>query len=249
MSVPQFPEIWREFAHIRDVIYRQRRFRHWLQSIAADSQATLDAHPESREYIFDHGWAHMKRVCRTLMKLLLQIGQPDLLYPACLAALTHDVGICRGKDGHAERSSELSVNFLSRLGLLRTYEIRHQVADAIRYHGDGGPHPTLLTAALAIADKIDLCRARALHPDSPVCQIRSYFTTFHAPTLTIGFYLANKRGRDSFFLIPKTYDVPKHLCHVLGWKLRFLVDGHPDNFSDRQHYHGVVYHHRGKVIS
>lgn len=241
MDAHQFPEFWREFAPVRDAIYRQRRFRGWLRGIAAHNQASLDAHPESREFIFDHGWAHMKRVCRTVMKLLLQIGQPNLLYPACLAALTHDVGTYQGKDGHALRSCELSINFLSRLGLLRTYEIRRLVADAIRYHSDGGPHPDLLTAALAIADKIDLCRARALHPDSPVCQIKSYFTAFHDQTLTIGFYLTGKRGRDSFFLIPKTYDVPKHLCRVLGWKLRFLLDGHPDNFSDRDQYQGVVY--------
>lgn len=209
------------------------RYRDWM-ALMADQQNFSRRPAWHKQFAFDHGVDHMIRVARTTGRLLKELyAQKDWIRLGMIAGLVHDIGFARGKVDHAQRSAWWAERFLRSLHVVSKRGLP-MLLQAVANHGDGGMTPTLVGAVLAIADKADLCRQRCLFPEeSPVSWIDSYQVHWCSGVLRFDYTLLDPAGRDSFYLIPKTLDVPQRLAGMFGWRVEFWINGKLDAFTDR----------------
>lgn len=108
----------------------------------------------------DNGWAHhdlkhVKNVAYMVEKILKNLNYDEnFIEEAKIAAILHDTGCIKGKDGHAERSYEFAKIYLEKNNIKLTYQ--KPVLEAIKIHSNGFDTDNIIALALIFSDKLDI---------------------------------------------------------------------------------------------
>lgn len=112
----------------------------------------------------DKGWAHhdfnhVNNVALLTEKLLRDLKYDEkFIEEAKVAAILHDTGSIKGKDGHAFRSYEFAKQYFKDNNI--KLENEELVLDAIKTHSDGFDTDNIIALALIISDKLDIKHTR-----------------------------------------------------------------------------------------
>lgn len=112
----------------------------------------------------DKGWAHhdfnhVNNVALLTEKLLRDLKYDEkFIEEAKVAAILHDTGSIKGKDGHAFRSYEFAKQYFKDNNI--KLENEELVLDAIKTHSDGFDTDNIIALSLIISDKLDIKHTR-----------------------------------------------------------------------------------------
>lgn len=112
----------------------------------------------------DKGWAHhnfnhVNNVAILIENLLRDLNYDEsFIEEAKVAAILHDTGSIKGKDGHAFRSYEFAKQYFKDNNI--KLENEELVLDAIKTHSDGFDTDNIIALALIISDKLDIKHTR-----------------------------------------------------------------------------------------
>jgi len=112
----------------------------------------------------DKGWAHhdfdhVNNVALLTEKLLSDLNyDKKFIEEAKIAAILHDTGSIKGKDGHAFRSYEFAKQYFEDNNI--NLENEELVLEAIKIHSDGFDTDNIIALALIISDKLDIKHTR-----------------------------------------------------------------------------------------
>lgn len=183
----------------------------------------------------------MDRVANNVYKLLKEYNINQYTCKlGYIAGLIHDIGMINGKKGHAEQGAEMAKMFLKELDLISMNDIKI-IVEAIKNHGNVGNTIDTVTLILAICDKVDMCKKRAIGNLSPIQFIENYTIEIQDNTLRISYIMNDLKGKEGLYIIPKSIDIPKNLGTKLGLKVEFYINGKNDKFEDRAEYKGQTY--------
>ena len=223
---------------IKQKIISDTEYQKWMKEIANYEGSFANSSEFNNQIALDHGIEHMNRVAMNVYKLMQEYGcdstSCDLGY---IAGLIHDIGIINGKKNHAQNGSLMVRPFLKRLDILSDVEIE-KIEYAVAHHGSGENTDNEIALFLAIADKIDMCKARSLGNSSPIQEIESYHTTISHNTLNIYYELSSLKGLEGLYIIPKSIDVPKNIANKLGMQIKFYINNQEEDFASRYNYTG-----------
>ena len=76
---------------------------------------------------------------------------------------------------------------------------------------------------------------------SPIQLIENYRININNKILQIHYTMANLKGKEGLYIIPKSIDIPKTLGENLGLKVEFYINGQFEKFKDRKKYKGEIY--------
>lgn len=89
-----------------------------------------------------------------------------------IAAILHDTGANKGKDGHAYRSYVFAKDYLVRKKIKLQYE--NEVLEAIKIHSDGFNTDNIMALALILSDKLDVKSNRITKEGEKIIGNRQY---------------------------------------------------------------------------
>ncbi len=230
-----------ELLNIKQRIISDNEYKNWMKKISNLQNEFAISSNFNNKVALDHGMEHMDRVAKNVYKLLKEYDcRENICILGYIAGLIHDIGMIKGKKGHAENGASMSKIFLEKLQLVNKKNILI-VTNAIKNHGNGGINPDVITAFLAISDKVDMCKKRSLGNLSPIQLIENYRININNKILQINYTMANLKGKEGLYIIPKSIDIPKTLGENLGLKVEFYINGQFEEFKDRKKYKGEIY--------
>ena len=108
----------------------------------------------------EHSFPHLCHTAETAAKILQELGHSnEIIELAKIAGLLHDIGNMINRSFHAASGAEIARTILERFGM--PYKDIGTVCSAIGNHDEGSGKPVnTISAALIIADKIDVRRSR-----------------------------------------------------------------------------------------
>lgn len=231
----------KELLDIKQKIIEDKEYKIWMEKIAKVEKEFAISSKFNNMVALDHGIKHMDRVANNVYKLLKEYNCDnhtcELGY---ITGLVHDIGMIKGKKGHAENGSKLAENYLIKFDFLNEKDIL-QITTAIRNHGNGGENPDEITAFLAISDKADMCKARSLGNLSPIQYIDDYALKLENGVLQIRYIISNNKGKEGLYIIPKSIDIPEKLGRKVGLRVEFYINNKLEKFEDREEYAGEIY--------
>lgn len=226
---------------IKEKIILDEEYKIWMQEIAEVEREFAISSEFNNKVALDHGIKHMDRVANNVYKLLKEYNCDEhTCILGYITGLVHDIGMIKGKKGHAENGSELAKGFLQKFDFINEKDIL-KITNAIKNHGNGGENPDELTAFLAISDKADMCKARYLGNLSPIQFIDEYKLKLEKNVLELRYIISNNKGKEGLYTIPKSIDIPKKIGKELGLKVEFYINGEIEEFKDREKFKGKVY--------
>lgn len=230
-----------ELLNIKNQIIEDTKYKLWMEEIAkVEKEFAISSKFNNREAL-DHGIKHMDRVANNVYKLLKEYNCDNhTCMLGYVTGLVHDIGMIKGKKGHAENGSKLAENYLRKYDFLNEKDIL-QITSAIKNHGNGGENPDEITAFLAISNKVDMCKARSLGNLSPIQYIDDYNLKLENGVLQIRYTISNNKGKEGLYIIPKSIDIPEKLGRKLGLKVEFYINNKLEKFEDREEYAGEIY--------
>lgn len=106
-----------------------------------------------------HDLNHVINVAELVKRLLEALNyDKEFIDEAQVAAILHDTGCIKGKEGHPFRSYEYAENYLEKNNIkLKNQEM---VLDAIKNHSNGFDTDNIITLTLILADKLDVKKTR-----------------------------------------------------------------------------------------
>lgn len=230
-----------ELLDIKQKIISNNQYKNWMKRISSIENEFATSSVFNNKVALDHGTEHMNRVANNVYKLLKEYNlNQETCKLGYIAGLIHDIGMINGKKGHAEQGAEMAKMFLRELDLIDISDIKI-LADAIKNHGYGGNTTDTITLILAICDKADMCKKRALGDLSPIQFIENYTVEIQDSTLRISYIMNDLKGKEGLYIIPKSIDIPKTLGTKLGLKVEFYINGKYEKFEDRAEYKGQTY--------
>ncbi len=113
----------------------------------------------------EHGLRHVSNVSRDAGAILRELGYPERdVRLAEIAGFLHDMGAAINRNQHEQTGAILAMQVLEELGM--PFDEVLDVATAIgNHHEETGEPVTEITAALILADKIDVHRSRVVQQD------------------------------------------------------------------------------------
>lgn len=163
-----------ELLNIKQKIIEDTKYKLWMKEIAKVEKEFAISSKFNNMVALDHGIKHMDRVANNVYKLLKEYNcNNHTCILGYVTGLVHDIGMIKGKKGHAENGSKLAEIYLKKFDFLNEKDIM-QITKAIKNHGNGGENPDEIIAFLAISDKADMCKARSLGNLSPIQYIDDY---------------------------------------------------------------------------
>lgn len=230
-----------ELLQIKEKIISDKEYRTWMQEISNVEKEFAISSEFNNKVALDHGIHHMDRVANNLYNLLKEYNcDKHTCFLGYITGLVHDIGMIKGKKGHAENGSNLAKVFLKKFDFINAEDIL-KITNAIKNHGDGGKKPDELTAFLAISDKADMCKARSLGNLSPIQFIDEYKLKLEKDVLELRYIISNNKGKEGLYIIPKSIDIPNKLGSELGLKVEFYINGKIEDFKDRENFKGRIY--------
>lgn len=230
-----------ELLNIKNQIIEDTKYKLWIEEIAKVEKEFAISSKFNNMVALDHGIKHMDRVANNVYKLLKEYNCDNhTCMLGYVTGLVHDIGMIKGKKGHAENGSKLAENYLRKYDFLNEKDIL-QITSAIKNHGNGGENPDEITAFLAISDKADMCKARSLGNLSPIQYIDDYNLKLENGVLQIRYTISNNKGKEGLYIIPKSIDISEKLGRKLGLKVEFYINNKLEKFEDREEYDGEIY--------
>lgn len=226
---------------IKQKIISDIEYQKWMNEIAIIENEFANSSDFNNKIALDHGIEHMNRVAINTYKLMNEYGcDKSTCTLGYIAGLVHDIGIIYGKKNHAAAGSDMVEAFLKRFDFLDNIEIE-KIKNAIAVHSDGENAKNDIGLFLSVADKIDMCKERLLGKSSPIQDIISYSTNINNNTLEIHYEMLSPKGIEALYMIPKSIDVPTKIANSLGIKIKFYINGKPENFVNRNEYNEKIY--------
>jgi metal-dependent HD superfamily phosphatase/phosphodiesterase len=112
----------------------------------------------------EHGQRHASTVGASAQNLLLRLGYPERMAElAAIAGYLHDIGNVVNRIDHGHTSGLLVYDLLRRQGMPIDEVV--EVMTAVGHHEDNSLPVSEISAAVIIADKADVHRARVRNPD------------------------------------------------------------------------------------
>lgn len=230
-----------ELLDIKQKIISNNQYKNWMKRISNIENEFTTSSIFNNKVALDHGIEHMDRVANNIYKLLKEYNVNQATCKlGYIAGLLHDIGMINGKKGHAEQGAKMAKMFLEELNLIDISDIKI-IVEAIKNHGDGGNTIDIVSSILAICDKLDMCKKRALGNLSPIQLIENYTVEIKYNTLQISYIMNDLKGKEGLYIIPKSIDIPKTLGKKLGLEVEFYINGNYEEFRDRVDYIGPIY--------
>ena len=230
-----------ELLNIKNQIIEDKEYKIWMEKIAKVEYEFAISSKFNNMVTLDHGIKHMDRDANNVYKLLKEYNCNN---HTCIlgyaTGLVHDIGMIKGKKGHAENGSKLAEIYLKKFDFLNEKDIM-QITNPIKNHGNGGENPDEITAFLAISDKADMCKARSLGNLSPIQYIDDYNLRLENGILQMHYTISNNKGKEGLYIIPKSIDIPEKLGKKLGLKVEFYINNKLEKFENREEYAGEIY--------
>ena len=200
-----------ELLNIKNQIIEDKEYKIWMKEIAKVEKEFAISSKFNNMVALDHGIKHMDRVANNVYKLLKEYNcNNHTCILGYVTGLVHDIGMIKGKKGHAENGSKLAEIYLKKFDFLNEKDIM-QITKAIKNHGNGGENPDEIIAFLAISDKADMCKARSLGNLSPIQYIDDYNLRLENGILQMHYTISNNKGKEGLYIIPKSIDIPEKL--------------------------------------
>lgn len=118
-----------------------------------------------------HNYNHVINVANIIEKVLTQLDySKDIIEEAKVAAILHDAGVIKGKDGHAQRSFEFAKDYIERKNISLKY--KEEVLEAIKTHSVGFDTDNIIALVLILADKLDITKKRVTEAGHQVVGMR-----------------------------------------------------------------------------
>lgn len=177
----------------------------------------------------DKGWAHhdFNHVCNVAIlteKLLRDLNYSEkFIEEAKAAAILHDTGSIKGKEGHALRSYEFAKQYFEDNNL--ELENEELVLDAIKSHSDGFDTDNIMALALIISDKLDIKYTRVAKAGYNVegmrqmQYIKDIVVNIDKNVLSVDFIcdeLINKKELEEFYFVKKVFKAIKAFANKMG---------------------------------
>ena len=230
-----------ELLNIKNQIIEDKEYKIWMEKIAKVEYEFAISSKFNNMVTLDHGIKHMDRDANNVYKLLKEYNcNNHTCILGYVTGLVHDIGMIKGKKGHAENGSKLAEIYLKKFDFLNEKDIM-QITNPIKNHGNGGENPDEITAFLAISDKADMCKARSLGNLSPIQYIDDYNLRLENGILQMHYTISNNKGKEGLYIIPKSIDIPEKLGKKLGLKVEFYINNKLEKFEDREEYAGEIY--------
>ena len=106
-----------------------------------------------------HNYDHVLNVSSIVEDILRLLNYDEnFIYKAKIAAILHDTGVLQGKDDHAYRSYEFSLNYFNENSI--SFDEIDLVLEAIKIHSDGFDTDNIIALVLILADKLDIKKTR-----------------------------------------------------------------------------------------
>ena len=120
-----------------------------------------------------HDFNHVTNVAKLVRELLESLNFDDkFIDEAQVAAILHDTGCIKGKEGHPERSYEYAKEYLEKNNIHLKNE--SMVLEAIKNHSNGFDTNNIITLTLILADKLDIKKTRISTEGCKVIGNRQY---------------------------------------------------------------------------
>lgn len=120
-----------------------------------------------------HDFNHVLNVANLVKQILEMLEyDDDFIYRARIAAILHDTGALKGKEGHALRSYEFAKEYFNRKNIM--FDNIEQVLEAIKIHSDGFDTNNIIALALILADKLDIKYTRVAKAGKSVVGNRQF---------------------------------------------------------------------------
>lgn len=230
-----------ELLNIKNQIIEDKEYKIWMEKIAKVEYEFAISSKFNNMVTLDHGIKHMDRDANNVYKLLKEYNcNNHTCILGYVTGLVHDIGMIKGKKGHAENGSKLAEIYLKKFDFLNEKDIM-QITNPIKNHGNGGENPDEITAFLAISDKADMCKARSLGNLSPIQYIDDYNLRLENGILQMHYTISNNKGKEGLYIIPKSIDIPEKLGKKLGLKVEFYINNKLEKFENREEYAGEIY--------
>ena len=230
-----------ELLNIKNQIIEDKEYKIWMEKIAKVEYEFAISSKFNNMVTLDHGIKHMDRDANNVYKLLKEYNcNNHTCILGYVTGLVHDIGMIKGKKGHAENGSKLAEIYLKKFDFLNEKDIM-QITNPIKNHGNGGENPDEIIAFLAISDKADMCKARSLGNLSPIQYIDDYNLRLENGILQMHYTISNNKGREGLYIIPKSIDIPEKLGKKLGLKVEFYINNKLEKFENREEYAGEIY--------
>lgn len=230
-----------ELLNIKNQIIEDKEYKIWMEKIAKVEYEFAISSKFNNMVPLDHGIKHMDRDANNVYKLLKEYNcNNHTCILGYVTGLVHDIGMIKGKKGHAENGSKLAEIYLKKFDFLNEKDIM-QITNPIKNHGNGGENPDEITAFLAISDKADMCKARSLGNLSPIQYIDDYNLRLENGILQMHYTISNNKGKEGLYIIPKSIDIPEKLGKKLGLKVEFYINNKLEKFENREEYAGEIY--------
>lgn len=178
-----------------------------------------------------HGLGHYQRVAMYAKKILEQLGADERIIDlGMVAALLHDIGLCKGKKvNHALESSNLFIEFIHDIEI--TEMEKEMLGQAIRDHSDGNDIKSLIGLSLLLADKLDVTYHRTQNSsiqddtNQQIQKIRS--VDIHITDTDLILMYEVESGFDIMVLNAwkKAITIPKKVSKYLEKNFIFMVNG------------------------
>ncbi len=138
-----------------------------------DRYYEIEKYEELNKGIAYHNMAHVLNVTILVEKILSYLKYDNTFIEcAKIAAILHDTGANKGKDGHAYRSYMFAKNYLSRKQIKLQYE--EELLEAIKIHSDGFDTNNIIALAIILADKLDVKNNRITKEGEKIIGNRQY---------------------------------------------------------------------------
>lgn len=184
---------------------------------------------------WEHGLGHYQRVSKYVYKILLQLGADEkTIELGIVAALLHDIGLCKGdKINHATESSKLFVNFIDDTDI--TNNEKEILRQAILDHSKGNDIQSLVGLALVLADKLDVTYHRTINSsiqdemNMEIQKIKNVDIQITDTCLTVIYETDNDFNEKILNNWNKAITIPKKIASYLGKKYVFIINGRKIN--------------------
>lgn len=180
---------------------------------------------------WEHGLGHYQRVAMYAKKILERLGADERIIDlGMVAALLHDIGLCKGKKvNHALESSNLFIEFIHDIEI--TEMEKEMLGQAIRDHSDGNDIKSLIGLSLLLADKLDVTYHRTQNSsiqddtNQQIQKIRS--VDIHITDTDLILMYEAESGFDIMVLNAwkKAITIPKKVSKYLEKNFIFMVNG------------------------
>ncbi len=205
-----------------NIIIRDKKIKRILKSINNSSNLV-------NNYAC-HGYGHAVRVSNYCEVILRDLGATKReIELGKIAGYLHDIACANGKKQHGELGAKMAREYLTKIGMKK--EDIDIICDAIYYHSKGQQINSNISAALLLADKIDISKSRVLKisPNDPFNNVITNISkvNVHIDSSNLEILYLTSENFDAVNLRDwkKAITVPVKVAEYFDKDCSFLVNG------------------------